>query len=138
MLSQNFALPFPTFLFSLLFDQVHLDRNSTLPKKVPNTIFRMKKLVLTLLFCLQILLLVQVQNAWSQENTIEQTDQTEISASQETENKKKELKIQLIELSGIIKLQQKILGDLKSKLEQNPTELTKVTFEGQIPNQSKF
>ena len=98
----------------------------------------MKKPVPTLLVCLQMLLLVQVQNAWSQENTIEQTDQTEISASQETENKKKELKIQLIELSGIIKLQQKILGDLKSKLEQNPTELTKVTFEGQIPNQSKF
>ena len=92
----------------------------------------MKKLVPNLLVCCQILLLVHVQSAWSQEKIIEQADQTESSASQETENKKKELKTQLIELSGIIKLQQKILGDLKSKLDQNPTELTKVALEGQI------
>ena len=92
----------------------------------------MKKLVPNLLVCCQILLLVHVQSAWSQEKIIEQADQTESSASQETENKQKELKTQLIELSGIIKLQQKILGDLKSKLDQNPTELTKVALEGQI------
>ena len=92
----------------------------------------MKKLVPNLLVCCQILLLVHVQSAWSQEKIIEQADKTESSASQETENKKKELKTQLIELSGIIKLQQKILGDLKSKLDQNPTELTKVALEGQI------
>ena len=84
----------------------------------------MKKLVLTLLVCLQIFLLVKVKGVWSQENTIEQAEQTQISASQETEIKKKELKTQLIELSGIIRLQQKILGDLKFKLDQNPTELT--------------
>ncbi|MEC7165722.1 MAG: hypothetical protein VXW41_07920, partial [SAR324 cluster bacterium] len=92
----------------------------------------MKKLVPNLLVCCQILLLVHVQSAWTQEKIIEQADQTDRSASQETENKKKELKTQLIELSGIIKLQQKILGDLQSKLDQNPTELTKVALEGQI------
>ena len=92
----------------------------------------MKKLVPNLLVCCQILLLVHVQSSWSQEKIIEQADHTESSASQETENKKKELKTQLIELSGIIKLQQKILGDLKSKLDQNPTEFTKVALEGQI------
>ena len=49
----------------------------------------MKKLVPNLLVCCQILLLVQVQSAWSQEKIIEQADQTESSASQEIENKKK-------------------------------------------------
>ena len=98
----------------------------------------MKKLVPNLLVCCQILLLVHVQSAWSQEKIIEQADQTESSASQETENKKKELKTQLIELSGIIKLQQKILGDLKSKLDQNPTELTKVALEGQISESERI
>ncbi|MEL0276448.1 MAG: hypothetical protein VXB67_02260 [Deltaproteobacteria bacterium] len=98
----------------------------------------MKKLVPKLLLCLQILLFVHVQVVWSQEKTIEQADQTEISASQETEIKKKELKTQLIELSGIIKLQQKILGDLKSKLDQNPTELTKVALEGQISESERI
>ena len=98
----------------------------------------MKKLVPNLLVCCQILLLVQVQSAWSQEKIIEQADQTESSASQETENKKKELKTQLIELSEIIKLQQKILGDLKSKLDQNPTELTKVALEGQISESERI
>ena len=98
----------------------------------------MKKLVLTLLVCLQIFLLVKVKGVWSQENTIEQAEQTQISASQETEIKKKELKTQLIELSGIIKLQQKILGDLKSKLDQNPTELTKVALEGQISESERI
>ena len=98
----------------------------------------MKKLISNLLVCFQILYLVHVQNVWSQENTIEQADQTEISASQETEIKKEELKTQLIELSGIIKLQQKILGDLKSKLDQNPTELTKVALEGQISESERI
>ena len=98
----------------------------------------MKKLVPNLLVCCQSLLLVHVQSAWSQEKIIEQADQTESSASQETENKKKELKTQLIELSGIIKLQQKILGDLKSKLDQNPTELTKVALEGQISESERI
>ena len=98
----------------------------------------MKKLVPNLLVCCQILLLVHVQSAWSQEKIIEQADQTESSASQETENKKKELKTQLIELSGIIKLQQKILGDLQSKLDQNPTELTKVALEGQISESERI
>ena len=98
----------------------------------------MKKLVPNLLVCCQILLLVLVQSAWSQEKIIEQADQTESSASQETENKKKELKTQLIELSGSIKLQQKILGDLKSKLAQNPTELTKVALEGQISESERI
>ena len=79
-----------------------------------------------------------MQVVWSQEKTIEQADQTEISASQETEIKKKELKTQLIELSGIIKLQQKILGDLQSKLDQNPTELTKVALEGQISESERI
>ena len=98
----------------------------------------MKKLVLTLLVCLQIFLLVKVKGVWSQENTIEQAEQTQISASQETEIKKKELKTQLIELSGIIRLQQKILGDLKFKLDQNPTELTKVALEGQISESERI
>ena len=98
----------------------------------------MKKLVPTLLVCTQIFFLFQVKGVRSQENTIEQADQTESSASQETENKKKELKTQLIELSGIIKLQQKILGDLKSKLDQNPTELTKVALEGQISESERI
>ena len=47
-------------------------------------------------------------------------------------DQEKELKTHSNELSGIIKLQQKILGDLKSKLDQNPTEFTKVALEGQI------
>ena len=98
----------------------------------------MKKLVPKLLLCLQILLFVHVQVVWSQEKTIEQADQTEISASPETETKKLELKTQLIELSGIIKLQQKILGDLNLnwiKIRLNsPRLLLKVKF----PNQSEF
>ncbi|MGB0140334.1 MAG: hypothetical protein ACPGCN_11425, partial [bacterium] len=98
----------------------------------------MKKLVPKLLLCLQILLFVHVQVVWSQEKTIEQADRTEISASPENETKKLELKTQLIELSGIIKLQQKILGDLKSKLDQNPTELTKVALEGQISESERI
>ena len=98
----------------------------------------MKKLVLTLLVCLQIFLLVKVKGVWSQENTIKQAEQTQISASQETEIKKKELKTQLIELSEIIRLQQKILGDLKFKLDQNPTELTKVALEGQISESERI
>ncbi|MEC8260074.1 MAG: hypothetical protein VX032_06605, partial [SAR324 cluster bacterium] len=68
----------------------------------------------------------------------EQADQTEISARQETQIKKKELKTQLIELSGIIRLQQKILENLKSKLDQNPTELTRVALEGQISESERI
>ena len=98
----------------------------------------MKKLVPTLLVCTQIFLLFQVKGVRSQENTIEQADQTEISASQETEIKRKEHKTQLIELSGIIRLQQKILENLKSKLDQNPTELTKVALEGQISESERI
>ena len=44
----------------------------------------------------------------------------------------------MIEFIGIISLQQRILNDLRAKFDQNPTQLTKFTLEGQVAESEKI
>ncbi len=96
------------------------------------------KLLSVKLACLTLFYFVLVSEGLGQQQLTDTVNEVQQSVEQNSDQRQQELKTQLIEFTGIISLQQKILEDLRAKLDQNPTELTKIALEGQVAESEKI
>jgi len=96
------------------------------------------KLLIVKLACLTLFYFVLVSEGLGQQKQTDTVNEVQQSVEQNSDQRQQELKTQLIEFTGIISLQHKILEDLRAKLDQNPTELTKIALEGQVAESEKI
>ncbi|MDG2198220.1 MAG: hypothetical protein P8O70_15335 [SAR324 cluster bacterium] len=96
------------------------------------------KLLIVKLACLALFYFVLVSEGLGQHQQIDTPNKIQQSVEQNSQQRQQELKKQLIEFTGIISLQQKILEDLRAKLDQNPTQLTEIALEGQVAESEKI
>ena len=96
------------------------------------------KLFSVKLACLTLFYFVLASEGLGQKQQTDTLNEVQQSVEQNSDQRQQELKTQLIEFTGIISLQQKILEDLRAKLDQNPTQLTKIALEGQVAESEKI
>ena len=96
------------------------------------------KLFSVKLACLTLFYFVLASEGLGQKQQTDTLNEVQQSVEQNSDQRQQELKTQLIEFTGIISLQHKILKDLRAKLDQNPTQLTKIALEGQVAESEKI
>ncbi len=96
------------------------------------------KLFSVKLACLTLFYFVLASEGLGQKQQTDTLNEIQQSVEQNSDQRQQELKTQLIEFTGIISLQHKILKDLRAKLDQNPTQLTKIALEGQVAESEKI
>lgn len=96
------------------------------------------KLFSVKLACLTLFYFVLAPEGLGQKQQTDTLNEVQQSVEQNSDQRQQELKTQLIEFTGIISLQHKILKDLRAKLDQNPTQLTKIALEGQVAESEKI
>ncbi|MGA0087710.1 MAG: hypothetical protein ACO3LK_10140, partial [bacterium] len=96
------------------------------------------KLLSVKLACLTLFYFVLASEGLGQQQQTDTLNEVQQSVEQNSDQRQQELKTQLIEFTGIISLQHKILEDLRAKLDQNPTQLTKIALEGQVAESEKI
>ena len=92
----------------------------------------MKKLLVSQLICLQILLVSLVSEGLGQQRRNGIASEIKLKSDQNTEGYQQKLKTKLLELIEIMSLQEKILGDLRDKLDQDQSKLKRVALESQV------
>ena len=95
-------------------------------------------LLIVKLACLTLFYFVFVSEGLGQQKQTDTANEIQQSVEQNSNQSLQELKTQLIEFASIISLQQKILEDLRAKLDQNPAQLTKFALEGQAAESEKI
>ena len=90
------------------------------------------------LVCLTLFYFILVSEGLGQQNQTDIKIEIQQSVEQNSDQRLQELKTQMIEFIGIISLQQRILNDLRAKFDQDPTQLTKNAFEGQVAESEKI
>jgi hypothetical protein len=100
----------------------------------PNT----KKLLSVQIVCLHLLFAVLVSEVCGQQSRNGSVSEIQFTKEQNSENRQQKLKTQLIELIKIMELQQKILANLKAKLDQNSTELMKTALERRVADSERI
>ncbi len=96
------------------------------------------KLFSVKLACLTLFYFVLASEGLGQKQQTDTLNEVQQSVEQNSDQRQQELKTQLIEFTGIISLQHKILKDLRAKLDQNTTQLTKIALEGQVAESEKI
>ena len=96
------------------------------------------KLFSVKLACLTLFYFVLASEGLGQKQQTDTLNEVQQSVEQNSDQRQQELKTQLIEFTGIISLQHKILADLRAKLDQNPTQLTKIALEGQVAESERI
>ena len=96
------------------------------------------KLLSVKLACLTLFYFVLASEGLGQQQQTDTLNEVQQSVEQNSDQRQQELKTQLIEFTGIISLQHKILEDLRAKLDKNPTQLTKIALEGQVAESEKI
>ena len=96
------------------------------------------KLFSVKLACLTLFYFVLASEGLGQKQQTDTLNEVQQSVEQNSDQRQQELKTQLIEFTGIISLQHKILKDLRAKLDQNPTQLTKIALEGQVAESERI
>ena len=96
------------------------------------------KLFSVKLACLTLFYFVLASEGLGQKQQTDTLNEVQQSVEQNSDQRQQELKTQLIEFTRIISLQHKILKDLRAKLDQNPTQLTKIALEGQGAGSEKI
>ena len=96
------------------------------------------KLLIVKLTCLTLFYFVLASEGLGQQQPNDTLNEVQQSLKQNSDQRQQELKTQLIEFTGIISLQHKILEDLRAKLDQNPTQLTKLPLKDKSLNLRRF
>ena len=95
-------------------------------------------LLIVKLACLTLFYFVLVSEGLGQQKQKDTANEIQQSLEQNSDQRLQELKTQLVEFTSIISLQQKILGNLRAKLDQNPTQPTKFALEEQVAESEKI